>query len=188
MTSQTRITTALALVFLLGGCSKPEGEPSDSASSELSGSGSRGPSLARRAKLERLAAIDALARLYVGHELRRDELVVLDARTEAAVVAALTARPDFRTGLSTRAAAFHAIDGRGPSAQASAPLDPNAPLADAFNVDPGEANRFGRWLASSLAPRVAPDVLARTDGALGQMTYYELLDALRTASKTGSGT
>ena len=138
---------------------------------------------ARRAQLARLQRVDALARLYVGHELRRDELLALGAKNEALVIDALVARPDFKTRFSGRVAEFMEANGKKPTSQS---LDAAKPLADAFagsaEKKKAEAQRFARWLVRELAPRVADEVLAKHDAAFAQMTYRELLDVIRSAS------
>ncbi|MBX3233797.1 MAG: hypothetical protein KIT84_08980 [Labilithrix sp.] len=159
---------------------RPAGEPTGSAASELAGDS---PRSARRVRLERLASVDALARLYLGHGLKRDELLALDATSEEGVIAALKARPDFRQQYATRLGTFGATEGKGASSNV---VDPRAPIADVFG-EPKDAERFARWLVWTLAPAAADDVLAKHDAVLGQMTYDELLDAVRAGAAARRG-
>jgi hypothetical protein len=138
---------------------------------------------ARRARLQRLARIDALARLYVGHELARRELLALGGKNEATVISDLAARPDFRTRCSERVGEFLAADGRGATNKA---VDPDAPVAAAFE-DKADAERFARWLVRTVAPLAAEEVIAGTGKAIDQLTYREILDAARAASETAGG-
>ncbi len=166
----------LPLTLLVPACAN------DDATSEAS-SEVNARTTARRAQLARLQRVDALARLYVGHELDRKELRGLGSKNEAAVIEELVKRPDFKTRFSGRLAEFMETNGKKPT---SRDVDPNAPLVDAFSgageAKKAEAQRFGRWLVRELAPRVADELLAKHDGQLAEMTYKELLDAIRTFS------
>lgn len=153
-------------VMVLAGCSERP-ESTGSAESSLSSS-------PRGARLSRLAAVDALARLYVGHSLKRDELLALGGASEQGVIDALEARPDFLQQYATRLGTF--------GSAASSVVDPRAPIADVFGGEVADAERFARWLIRELAPAAADAVLAKHDAVLGHMTYVELLDALRSAS------
>jgi hypothetical protein len=159
----------LVLLLGVGACSDRQ-DAEATASSELS--------TPRRVRLDRLKRVNALARLYIGRELRRDELTELSNANEAAVVASLVARPEFSGQLIARAAAFRAAEGRGARSE---DVDPAAPLADAFKSDAAEGERFGRWLVGAVAPRVAGSVSVRE-----AMSYRELLDAIRRAARGAS--
>jgi hypothetical protein len=85
---------------------------------------------ARRARLERLSRINTLARLYIGRELRPDELVALGTRPEDTVIEALSKTPDFATRFGARVGDFHAGDGKasGSKPATSHASTPTAPL------------------------------------------------------------
>jgi hypothetical protein len=134
---------------------------------------------AHRSRLARLSNVDALARLYVGHELRRDELLALGSKSEGAVIDALAARADFTERYIARIAEFSIASGHAPTSKAA---DPQKPLVDAFDGKKADADRFARWLTQSLAPRVASDVIAKNEATLAQMTYRDLLDTIRRSS------
>ncbi len=163
---------------ILAACADKEPAPEDdiTVSNEV-----RGRTDGRRARITQLAKVDAVARLYMGHDLARTDLLSLGAKNEAAVIDALTARPDFRTRYAARVADFLAADGHAALTPATIPPDR---LADAFGGDATRAERFARWLVRSQAPLVADDLTARHD--FKTMTYRELLDAIRvTATARG---
>lgn len=124
----------------------------------------------RRARLARLSKVDALARLYLGHELDRSSLVALGTKSTTGVVDDLVKRPDFKRGLEARAADFSG---------STRPLDPNAMLGDSLGAD---APRFANWLVNGLAPLAATEIVKENGRNFPKMTYRELLDTIRAAS------
>lgn len=141
---------------------------------------------ARRARIARLTKVNAVARLYVGHDLASEELHGLLTKNEAAVLDALVARPDFKTRFAARVADFDKESGLVSATPRNAALDPTAPLADAFGGKKPEADKFARWLTRNLAPRVADELFA-TNPAFGDMTYRDALETIRKASAKGTG-
>jgi hypothetical protein len=170
-----RIAFFLSLLVLAPACADRDGTAS--ADSEVTARTD-----ARRVRLRRLASVDALARLYVGHELRRDELLALGTKSESAVIDALAGRSDFRPRYAARVGDFLTASGKAP---VSTEVDPGKPIADAFGgaARKAEADRFARWLVQTLAPLVASEVIAKNEATLAQMTYRELLDTVRRASE-----
>ena len=139
---------------------------------------------ARRARIARLTKVNAVARLYVGHELASEELHGLLTKNEAAVLDALAAHPDFKTRYAARVADFDKESGLASAAPRNAAIDPSAPLADAFGGKKAEADKFARWLTRNLAPLVADELLAKNP-AFGDMTYRDALETIRKASAKG---
>src|SRR5436190_12691823 len=93
-----RVLLALcAALSFVAACDDRSDVSSSSSSSEINARTD-----ARRAQLARLSRVDALARLYVGHELERAELLGLGSKSEAVVIDVLVARPDFKMRFSAR--------------------------------------------------------------------------------------
>lgn len=136
---------------------------------------------ARRARIARLSKVNAVARLYVGHELKNEELHGLLTKNEAAVIDALVLHPDFKTRYAARVSDFDKESGLASFPPSRSALDPAAPLADAFGGKKPEADKFARWLTRNLAPLVADELLAKNP-AFGDMTYRDVLETIRKAS------
>jgi hypothetical protein len=137
---------------------------------------------ANRQRLARFARVDGFARLYLGESLAPADLAKLANKSEAAVVDSLVSRAQYNQRFALRVGAF--LDNRAPENPASAGpagLDPAAPLADTLKSNE-KAEGFARWLARELAPRIADDFVKEHGKSFAQMTYRELLDAIRKAS------
>ncbi len=175
------VLAAVALSALAAACSETPNDANDEVvSSEI-----RGRTDGRRARLAALANVDAVARLYVGHELTRSDLLALGAKPEKVVLDSLAARPDFRARHAARIADFRATEGAHRPAEApeSPAATPPELLVDAFDGDERDAERFASWLARTVAPLTAEAVIAEHHASFKRMTYRELLDAIRSKSQ-----
>jgi hypothetical protein len=160
---------AFLLPLVLVACTEPSGE--ERSVSSLAAT-------PRRARLERLARADALARLYIGRSLRPAELASL-TDSEAAIVEALARRPEFGARFAARLGDYASAYALAPRSES---VDPTVPLIDVFGGDRAEAGRFASWLFRTLAPLHAEARLPTEHTRLGEMTYRELLETLRRPS------
>jgi len=172
-----RLLLLSLLTLALAACADKNADTSSSVDSDVTARTD-----ARRARIARLSNVNAVARLYVGHELTRDELHGLLTKNEAAVLDAMIAHPDFKTRFAGRLAEFNKETGLRSTGAQNASLDPSGPLADVFGGKKDQAERFAKWLTRSLAPIVAEEIFATSTAQLGEMTYRDLLETVRKAS------